>query len=521
MMEMIITFAYTQRVPVTFENVEQLLAAADQLNILGTINFCSNFLDSQLSVKNCIGICKLAYCYSCLELHFKAFRFIVHNFEELVRVSEEFLQLSCFELCRIIERDELNVRNESHVFNAVMKWMYHKFAERKKFLADLLPKVRIILKDSSVFVSNVKKSEYMKDDPQYKLCAYRCLLQMIYDLGINDSATPHHSSPKTSTRLPYNILLSIGGWRDSHPTNAIEVYDTRAKSWTDVMCLEETPRAYHGTAFVLGYIYLIGGCDRVKYYNRVCRFDPVRKVWQEVAPTHSRRCYISVVVLNNFIYAMGGFDGLNRLSTAEKYNSETNQWTLLSSMNERRSDASATTLHGKIYICGGFSGEDYLFTAEVYDPSMNQWTMIPPMMIQRSGVGVVAYKDEIYAVGGFDGENRLETAEAFNPQTGTWRSIASMITPRSNFGIETMEDLLYAVGGYDGHTTSSKVECYNKETNEWKEVPNMTIDRSALSCCVLSGLPNIREYVISRVSPEAVTQSEESRMSPFYNIPPL
>uniref|UniRef100_A0A8C4STY7 Kelch-like protein 10 n=1 Tax=Erpetoichthys calabaricus TaxID=27687 RepID=A0A8C4STY7_ERPCA len=521
MMEMIITFAYTKTVPVTSENVQQLLAVADQLNILGLKNLCSDFLESHLCLENCIGICRFAYYYCCPDLRLKAFRFILYQFEDLVRVSEEFLQLSLIELSDIIEKDELNVRNESQVFDAVMRWIYYQGEERKGILANLLPKVRLALKDTKHFLESVKKSHHMSKNEEYKLYVLRAMLQMIYDIGINEATTQEPSCSTAHCRLPYSILLSIGGWSNIHPTNAIEAYDSRAKIWTDVTCETEAPRAYLGTAYTKGHVYFIGGYDNVEYYNRVRRFDPVQKVWQEVAPMHSRRCFVSVVVLDDLIYAMGGFDGHTRLNTAEKFNLEANQWTLLSPMNERRSDASATTLDGKIYICGGFNGDDCLLTAEVYYPETNQWSLIAPMTIQRSGVGVIAYKDEVYAVGGFDGENSLNTAEAYSPLTDTWRSVSSMITTRNNFGIETMEDLLYVVGGYDGNTISSKVECYNKETNEWQEVPDMNVGRSALSCCVLSGLSNIREYIVHREPLKPIRLSDDRRWSSFYNMTPL
>lgn len=44
---------------------------------------------------------------------------------------------------------------------------------------------------------------------------------------------------------------------------------------------------------------------------------------------HSKRCYVSVSVINGEIYAMGGYDGQTRLRTAEKYNPETNQWSFI------------------------------------------------------------------------------------------------------------------------------------------------------------------------------------------------
>ncbi|PIO31251.1 hypothetical protein AB205_0100530 [Aquarana catesbeiana] len=152
----------------------------------------------------------------------------------------------------------------------------------------------------------------------------------------------------------------------------------------------------------------------------------------------------------------------------------------------------------QIYICGGYTGEEFLFTAEVYNKDTDQWSMIAPMLSRRSGVGVIAYGDLVYAVGGSDGVTRLHSAEAYNPANNSWTEIASMFSPRTNFGIEVLEDLLYVTGGFNGFRTTFEAEYYDRKTNEWYGVHNMNIHRSALDCCILPGLPNIRDYAASR-----------------------
>uniref|UniRef100_A0AAZ1XHW6 Uncharacterized protein n=1 Tax=Oreochromis aureus TaxID=47969 RepID=A0AAZ1XHW6_OREAU len=82
-------------------------------------------------------------------------------------------------------------------------------------------------------------------------------------------------------------------------------------------------------------------------------FDLTTHTWQELAPMHSYRCYVSVTAMDGYIYAMGGFDGYSRLNSVERYQPSTNQWTLIASMHQQRSDASCTTLHHKV---GGSSG---------------------------------------------------------------------------------------------------------------------------------------------------------------------
>ena len=48
--------------------------------------------------------------------------------------SEEFLLLPVNQLVDIISSDELNVRNEEQVFNALMAWVKYNIQERRQHL---------------------------------------------------------------------------------------------------------------------------------------------------------------------------------------------------------------------------------------------------------------------------------------------------------------------------------------------------------------------------------------------------
>lgn len=73
-----------------------------------------------------------------------------------------------------------------------------------------------------------------------------------------------------------------------------------------------------------------------------------------------------------------------------------------------------------------------------------------------------------------------------------------MQNPRSNFGIELMDGLIFVIGGFNGETTTRKVEYYNIETDNWKEADDMDISRSGLSCCLVTDLPHITNYIYPR-----------------------
>ncbi|XP_076741497.1 kelch-like protein 10 [Maylandia zebra] len=495
MMALIINFAYTGSVSIAGENVVELLMAADQFKAMDIVKLCSDFLGEQLCPENCVGIWQFTKVCLSPELRAKAYHYIISNFEQVV-LEEEFLQLTVEELTDILDREDLNVQLETTVYEALTKWISHVPVQRKQHLTALLSKVRLGLMTSDYLKDHVLSSELVEANSECLSMISNAILD-IHDLGSRPfiSALYH---PLARPRLPHSILLAIGGWSGGEPTNGIEAYDCRANRWVNVTNNLECPRAYYGAAFLNGYVYSVGGFDGVEHFNSVRRFDLTTRAWNEVAPMHSRRCYVSVTVLNGFIYALGGYDGHVRLSSAERYQPELNQWSLIAPMHEQRSDASCTTLNNRIYICGGLNGNECLQTAEYYNPESNQWTMISPMNSRRSGIGVIAYADHVFAVGGFDGNNRLRTAEAYNPHTNTWNLVFSMLTPRSNFGIEVIDDRLFVVGGFNGFTTTSDVEYYTALTNEWYEACGMDIFRTALSCCVVSGLSNLTEYTFPR-----------------------
>ncbi|XP_053508222.1 kelch-like protein 10 [Ictalurus furcatus] len=484
---------------------------------ISLVNDCCAFLKTQLCPENCVNIWRFAHSHFCEKLKQQAFRFILHNFEKIVSLSEEYLDLTVEQLSKIIEKDELNVKQESVVFEAVLQWIKHAPWKRKAHIGVLLPKVRLGLLTHDYLMNNVSNNVLVMDDMTCKPIVTSVLM------GIDDlNPSLSFSSDLTRFRLPSAILLAIGGWGHRNQTNAIEAYDTRAARWVNVTCNYESPRAYHGTVYLNGFVYCIGGLDtedyRQDYFSSVRRFDPITRTWAQVSPMHSRRCYLSVCGLDGHIYAMGGFDGIEYLNTVERYEPENDRWSMIAPMHKRRSNSSATVLNGKVYVCGGFDGNEYLFTGEYYSPQTGVWTLIPPMMIRRSGLGVVAYGGQVYAVGGFGGDNELSDVEVYNPQTNMWRKGPAMNNQRSNFGIEVLDDLLFVAGGFNSTTIMDEVECYDEQTSEWHSVENMGYSRRALSCCVLSGLPNMAEYAAPRDDPYGVPQS--SRSTRGYLTPP-
>ncbi|XP_075156886.1 kelch-like protein 10 isoform X2 [Haematobia irritans] len=495
-MEEIVNYAYLRKCSINNENVQELLVSADYFGILGLIDICKDYMVKMLTPGNCVDIMCFARFRFLDDLYTKARNFLLRNFIEVSSKNKDLLEMNLKDFLDIISDDELNTKEEDLVWKLCIKWIDHDPEKRKKYVANLMQGIRLGLMSPKCFMEEVKDHPYVLDSEEAKPLIVDTF-KFMYDLDIhNPNIGELVTPPLAMPRLPHEFIFAIGGWSGGASRGCIETYDTRADRWVKIPCEDPAgPRAYHGAAVIGHKIYCIGGYDGLEYFNTCRQFDAHKMTWKEIAPMHSRRCYVSVCELNGLIYAMGGYDGHNRLNTVERYNPQTNQWTIITSMNVQRSDASACTLNGQIYATGGFNGQECLNSAEVYDPIAKVWTLLPRMNQRRSGVSCVAFRGQVYAIGGFNGTARLATGERFDPQTQTWTFIREMNHPRSNFGLEIIDDMIFAIAGFNGVSTISHTECYVPETNEWMEATDMNNLRSALTANNVAGLANKRDYI--------------------------
>ncbi|XP_023933605.1 kelch-like protein 10, partial [Lingula anatina] len=389
-MELIIQYAYSRQVHITEDNVEHLLPVADQFHILGLVKACSKFLLHHLSIENCLGIWQFAKAYFCTYLEHMTLKFILRNFGEISAVSNEILMLAPDELLSLLNSDDLNVRDERFAYEAAIRWISIKPDERKEYIVDILKSLRLGLIGTEYFMRHVKSNEFAVGNPDCKPIIIQTLALM-HDFEMTNAMNLAIGNPLMRPRLPHEVLCSDQSHRGvrllSDRWNLMDpdVEDTFEGSLS-------TARAYHGSVYLGGKIYVIGGFDGTEQFSSVRVFDP---------ETLHFRCYVSVVVCEELIYAMGGYDGRHRMNTAERYNPKYNQWSFISPMHQQRSDASAATLDGHIYATGGFNGIVCMNSAERYDPVKKTWTPIAEMMTPRSNIAAI--DDQIFAIGGFNG----------------------------------------------------------------------------------------------------------------------
>ncbi|KAG7257843.1 hypothetical protein CRUP_024993 [Coryphaenoides rupestris] len=501
-MELLIDFAYTSQVTVEEGNVQTLLPAACLLQLAEIQEACCEFLKRQLDPSNCLGIRAFADTHSCRELLRIADKFTQHNFQEVME-SEEFMLLPANQLIDIISSDELNVRSEEQVFNAVMAWVKYSIQERRPQLPqvgqpplapelplpsrELLPQlarsyrylaiwcvgfeartlwanrltppppqvlqhVRLPLLSPKFLVGTVGSDPLIKSDEE---C--RDLVDEAKNYLLLPQERPLMQGPRTRPRKPIRCgEVLFAGWYwgtvswdrvfDSQPkVTGFDLGETADPHKNNIILFINSPISQAQDCWFNSPV--VGGWCSGDAISSVERYDPQTNEWRMVASMSKRRCGVGVSVLDDLLYAVGGHDGSSYLNSVERYDPKTNQWSSdVAPTSTCRTSVGVAVLGGYLYAVGGQDGVSCLNIVERYDPKENKWTRVASMSTRRLGVAVAVLGGFLYAVGGSDGTSPLNTVERYNPQENRWHTVSPMGTRRKHLGCAVYQDMIYSVG---------------------------------------------------------------------------
>ncbi|KAJ3595221.1 hypothetical protein NHX12_004525 [Muraenolepis orangiensis] len=481
--EVLLDFIYTGGINVSVENVQELMVAADMLQLGEVVSICGEFLKGHIDPSNCVGIFQFLEQIACMDLLEFTENYIHVHFLE-VCVADEFWGLSSDQLGKLLRSEELRIEDEYQVFTAAMDWLHQDVARRRKHLVEVLEPVRFPL------LSPKRLLKYIKGIADFNLrVALQTLLKEYIEVTKSPKENKMYSLVESSKMRPRRkarkFLYAIGGytrlqggrWSDSRALSCVERFDSFNQYWTTVSSL-------HQARSGLGVAVLEGEKDSM-IFDCTERYDPVTKQWAAVASLNFPRSGLSVCPCHGALYAFGGSIGSEIGKTVERYDPEGNKWEVIGSMSVPRYYFGCCELQGMMYVVGGISDEGLeLRSAEAFDPLSNRWRPLPTMATRRAYVGMAALNNCIYAVGGWnEALGSLETVEKFCPEEETWVEVASMSTARAGVSVSALNGLLYAVGGratshdFSAPVTVDSVEIYDPHLDTWTEVGNMITSR--------------------------------------------
>ena len=125
-------------------NVQELIVAADMLQLTEVVNLCCEFLKGQIDPQNCIGIFQFSEQIACHDLLEFTENYIHVHFLE-VHSGEEFLALTKDQLIKVLRSEELSIEDEYQVFLAAMQWILKDLGRRRKHVVEVLDPIRFPL----------------------------------------------------------------------------------------------------------------------------------------------------------------------------------------------------------------------------------------------------------------------------------------------------------------------------------------------------------------------------------------
>jgi hypothetical protein len=247
------------------------------------------------------------------------------------------------------------------------------------------------------------------------------------------------------------VLVAGGKVAGGGATNAVEIYDPAANSWTSLAGGMIVARSGATAALLQDQrVFIVGGDNSGVVDSTGELFDPAAGTFSFAGTLSSPRTQHAMALLpDGRVLIVNGFNGSAVLATSDIFDPVAGAITPGPSLAVARFGHSATTLmNGQVLIAGGNNGQSDLASAEIFDPA--------------AGTPVAS-------------------TELFTPWQGIFSGSGSLITARSNaVGSAMQQDgLLLVAGGTDATGTSlASTELYGfatVKTDQSDYTPGQTV----------------------------------------------
>lgn len=494
-MDIVLEFCYTSKIVLTTTNIQEVLYAASFLQIDSLISLAVAFIRARIDTDNCIGVMSVAERCNLVDLYELALNICLEKFSA-VADNEEFLDLDCDTLSRILSHEQLDVHDDKVVFDSIIRWIAADVAHRKSKLKELLPCVRLVNLKSDILV-DISRHQYVRESAecrQFVEIAKDYLLLKAQGLSLNGISPTFDelATLETRPRIPQREkqrIYALGGWTNEYkPTRTMEIYNPYTDKWEEGPPMTKK-RCGVGAAIIEKSLYAVGGHDGTHYLDCIERFDIETGTWhQDVAPMLKGRTSVGVVALGGYLYTIGGQTTQEPVADVERYDPKRNIWERLAPMHEKRLGAGVAVLNGKIYVVGGFTN-GFLGSVEIYYPESDCWKQAEILNpSKRKHLGCAALDDYIVAVGGRSETGELDVVEKFNEQGTDLSIMPSMEVARSGIGLVHLDDKLFAMGGCNGERRLNYVEVFDPESNKWSSCSPMLQERLGGGYAVFSDM---------------------------------
>ena len=151
-LKIVMNSIYTGDLCVNEENVFEVLAAADYLQVRSVAKLCCDFMliefvQLRFDVQTYCRVWKIADRHGLKDLREAAEKKMAPMYQRICESKEFLSHFGADNLFSLLSRDDLNAPSETFVFKSVMQWIKHKKEERMAVAAKVIEAVRLGLVD--------------------------------------------------------------------------------------------------------------------------------------------------------------------------------------------------------------------------------------------------------------------------------------------------------------------------------------------------------------------------------------
>ena len=484
-LRLIISFAYTGKLPCSLENISDILIAATHLQLREAIELCNNYLEKLTDKFNCVDMYSMSEGFNLVTVKEKALGLILTNFEEIAE-RDDYFKFDAVFLAKILHDDRLKVSSEAVLFQHVLEWINFDKPSRKKDAFLLLSNIRFPLIPPHDFVNTVMNQQLMKKD-------LKCL-DLILEANkyhMLPDKQPSLQSPRTQVRTDrYNlVMLDV----DEEGPKGL---DLASRAWHHLNFSHGVLSTFHAQVCVLdNYMYVCGGIELYSSTTPVSakcyRYDPRFDNWTSISAMQHARHHFSLVSDGEALFAIGGYCSGTYLNVVECYNVEADKWEPRTPMDPALSATSGAHCQGWVYVSGGQTHQGISKALWCYNTARDKWESKPSMNQGRMDHSMCCYREELYVVGGYDKNIfkacDLNTVECYNIITEQWHVVAQNTPKLSAIHSSLVDTKLYIVGGfsYDENKKRNEVICFDVRTRKWEVVAKMNTPAMSVAMCAL------------------------------------
>ncbi|XP_078656149.1 kelch repeat and BTB domain-containing protein 2-like [Branchiostoma floridae x Branchiostoma belcheri] len=462
MFEEILSYIYSGTLHVSLDRVQPLYQAADLLQLDYVRDTCSSYMAMNVERSTCVDLYKFAEVFSVRNILNPCLQYIIKNFTE-VSSSEEFCSLSVDQLTEIISQDKLEVKEETRVWEAVVRWVQHSREDRLQHLPSILPHIRFNLLTSDDTAAILEHPLVREDHGSS---------EVIRNL---DQTRNSKLRPRIGMTTEMVLLSNIETMED-------ELLYMNPYECKYISCTEDIPDGALVTVTRDNDIYaLVNGDEEGTYFQlSMLKYNHADNVWEDAGMSSVAECEIvhsstaTLLEVDGILYYLGADLGeVSALVRMKRYDILKDQWRDCSQLVfDGKWD------HGTAVSCGSYIYFITDFAMHRYDPSQDCWCKRTPpnLWCDSRWIIAAALGTEIFCT-----NFHFTVTMVYDTESDCWRELPGWPNP-GNLHIERLpsffildNQLHIFLETYDsdkplGSSHDYLVYVYDRSADAWRDL---------------------------------------------------